>query len=135
MIRVATLDDAPGIVRLLAETWQAMPYSDQQLDATLLAIEVVRHIHDPDRSVWVSGKDGIGGVLMAEPDGDIASESAFVCRTGEGAGLLRRFMRWATENDFNSAKVSVSSGSKRAGALLEKLGFEGHMNTYTKRIK
>lgn len=131
MIREALYSDARAITRLLIETWRSMPYGHIPVDRARLARTVHTYLVGGDEMFsWVSDRGGVGGVLLASlapldmAVGTAASDQAFICRTGEGAALVRAYKRWAEEQGAALVTLSVSSRNERAERLIGRLGFE-----------
>ena len=132
MIREARYADAGALSRLLATSWAEMPYGHIPIDRRLLARSLHEHLTGGEESfAAVSEVRGeVKGTLLARwqpllvAQGSSTTDIAFVCRSGEGRGLVRAYVEWARGMGTSIIGLSVSSDNERAGRLFERCGFE-----------
>lgn len=131
MIREATIRDIPAIVGLTEEAWSKTPYAHIPTSPAQIMRSAQQQIADKHSLVLVSDKPGmITGILSAQVSPMMgtnvlgASDNLFYCKSGEGAALIRRYVEWARGRGAVVVGMTVSSGSRRAGELIARAGFD-----------
>lgn len=128
MIRLATPDDIPAIVRMTAKLHAAAGIV-LPMDSRITARFVGGLLASPMGLVLVGGD--------AEPDGFIAAsvgsasiamlpvgqEHGWWSEGGDGLRLLRRYEAWARERGCFAVRMSTPPGADRANEILERNGF------------
>jgi len=125
MVRAATRDDLPAIVRL---TRALHDKADMRvpLDDGRVAAFAVSLMNRPDGLVLVVG-DPVDGMLCASIEGvpisaaRVAVEHGWHCTGGEGLALLRRYLAWAREMGAWGARLSTPGGT--GPRALGRMGF------------
>jgi N-acetylglutamate synthase-like GNAT family acetyltransferase len=128
LIRLATLEDTPAIVRMVAmlhaSAGIALP-----IDPRITASFVDSLIASPMGLVLVGGPAEPDGFLAASVGAasiamtPVAHEHGWWSEGGDGLRLLRRYEQWAREMGCFAARMSTPPGATRANEILERSGF------------
>jgi N-acetylglutamate synthase-like GNAT family acetyltransferase len=128
MIRTATTDDIPAIVRMTAKLHAAagvvLPMDGRVtarfLDGLLgspIGLVLVAGAAEPDG--FLAASVGTASIAMTP----VAQEHGWWSEGGDGLRLLRRYEQWARERGCFAARMSTPPGADRANFILERSGY------------
>lgn len=121
-LRVATVADLPGIMRIEHATFAGETWSESAMRDELES--EYRHylaLVDDAQTVY-----GYGGLLAVGPDGDIQTIAidASARGTGQGRRIMAELLAEATRRDVERIFLEVRGDNTVAQKLYESLGFE-----------
>ena len=129
-VRRAKYSDAHQLKGLVREAWKSTSYGHLDISESMLTRSVHEYLTHQNSQVWVTETEGELTGLLAASIGRLeisealaSSDSVFYCKSGEGRKLIRRYVRWAEKKGAAVIGMGVSSGSDRAGELIESAGF------------
>ena len=147
MVRVATLDDIPAMLRLGEIMHAESRYSFMAYDAEKVATTLTTLIDSGFVMVReANGGELVGGMVgyMAEPwfsREPVAAELAlFICpdkRGGVAAWyLINAFVEWAEQRGAREITMAITTGVKveDTGKLYQRLGFEQVGGVFKRRM-
>ena len=129
MIRLATPEDIPAIVRMTAKL-HAAAHIVLPMDPRVTSAFLAGLIASPIGLVLVGGSDedpdgflaasvGSGSIAMTP----VAQEHGWWSEGGDGLLLLHRYEQWARERGCFAVRMSTPPGAERANNILERNGF------------
>lgn len=130
MIRIATAEDIPTIVRM-TERLRASVQSPLDVDTVVTTRFVRSLMASPMAAVWVvDGQGGPTGFLAASVGTasismlPIAVEHGWWAEQGGGLRLLKIYIAWARDVGCFAARMSTPPHNARAASILDRLGFD-----------
>lgn len=145
MIRPATLDDLPALMRLAGDMHQESRYAHRRLNEGKLAKLFVRMVSDEDGFIWVAiGDDGVTiGALAAMAfdhwchDVRVAMDFGLFMHPNHRGGLaaarlVKRCKEWAADLGVE-LEMGVTTGvqPEKTGRFLQCMGFRPVGTLYT----
>lgn len=128
MIRLATPEDIPAIVRMTAKLHAAAGIV-LPMDPRITARFVEGLISSPMGLVMVGGSAEPDGFLAASVGSasismtPVAQEHGWWSQGGDGLRLLRRYEAWAREQGCFAVRMSTPPGAERANSILQRDGY------------
>lgn len=137
MIRPATAQDIPAIVRLVAKLHE-VAHIVLPLDETVTARFLHSLLGSPAGLLLVAGDGKPNGFLAASvgfasiAKAPLAIEHGWFSEGSDGLRLLRRYEAWAKEQGCSIIRMSTPPGADRVNSILYRSGYALAEQAWTK---
>lgn len=125
MIREATLEDVPELVRLGQAFHERMVYNTRPFDAETFAASLTGYIESDDIGIWIGDEAMAVAMVGTHPaTGHKMASELFLYSEGAGQGLrlLKAMANWAKEKGASDLILTDQMNMRDLAALYQRIG-------------